>query len=229
MSYDPRSEFGIPGTFDPTESWPENEMTLHEGGADGIAPASDPITALAGGLGYGIIPGIPNEIEKKELPQWGPPFVAFVDGRISELERAMAKAIEVWSYRSRTDIFIASMNTDGSGNISPATNPNSTLYEPPPGFTFALHRISIVDAGHTLGSPYTAAGSYWELRINNQTVEGNSMISGQGQLPTFGTWGTRDALRVRDGEILSFFMSGGPTNTMITIKGQGTLDRTIEG
>lgn len=236
MGVDPRYLFGVPGTFNPTEDWPEDERHLHQGGLDEIASASDPITALTGGIGLDPFDVYPSEetqldIEPKELPQWGPPFVKFVDDRITELEKRVIRELEKWQFQTRTDFFIASMNTDGSGNISLAVQPNAALYEPPPGFTFALHRLGIFVGASSpnFGNPYTNAGSWWELRINGETIDGGSMVSGQGSLPVVRTWGTRDALRVRDGEVLSFFMQGGPTPRNIYIKGQGSLDRTIEG
>lgn len=233
MGVDPYNMFGIPGTFDPTEDWPANEQTLHQAGADQIAPAYDPITALTGGIGldpYDVYPSEDTQldIEKKELPQWGPPFVKFVDDRMTELERKVIRELEKWQFQTRTDFFVAGMQTDGSGNIS-AINPNCNLYEPPPGFTFALHRIGIFLDGSTFGTPFTGAGDYWELRINGEAIDGGSLVSGQGSLPVVKTWGTRDALRVRDGEILSIFVVGVTANKRITVKGQGSLDRTIEG
>lgn len=225
--------YGMSPPWDPNN--PGNEEVFHQGGQDGIDPSYDAVhhDLLAGAIGYDPAdlshPSLGTELDVEELPQWGPPFVKFVDHRISELEKKVEKALEKWSYETTTDIFIASMNTDASGNISAATNKNATLYEPPPGFTFALHRLIIRDGTHNFGSPYTNAASWWELQVNGETIDGNSMVPGQGQLPIVGTWGTRDALRVRDGQILSFFMNGGPATTGIFIVGQGSLDRTIEG
>ena len=202
------------------------EHLLHLAGLDGLPGAFD---LQAYGYDSELEVDTPRVQEHEHLPQLGPPFVAFVHERFTELDRKITRALERWSYEPRTDVFIASMQTSGAGGIDIATNDKATLYEPPPGFTFALHRFVIFDTAHTLGTPYTGAGSWWELRINNEMVDGNPMVSGQGQLPAIATWGTRDAIRVRDGEVLSLFMSGGPTNTRLVVKGQGTLDRTAEG
>jgi hypothetical protein len=55
------------------------------------------------------------------------------------------------------------------------------------------------------------------------------MVAGVGSLPFEKTWGTRDAPRIRDGEVATFFLALGPVSKRITIKGQGSVDRTIEG
>ena len=234
MSFDPHNMFGIPGTFDPTESWPSDEQHLHQGGLDQIAPASDQFAAAALSGAYGQDPYdvFPSEFTQgtieKELPQWGPPFIKFVDDRITDLEKKVIKELEKWQFQTRTDFFNVGMQTDASGNITPQ-NDKSVLYAPPPGFTFALHRIFIGLDGATFGTPFTGAGDFWELRINGEAIDGGSLVSGQGSLPLNKYWGTRDALRVRDGEILSIFVQGVTVNKRMFVKGQGSLDRTIEG
>lgn len=233
----PSPEFFFPGTFEEEPPYREgNEQNLHQGGLDGIDPAADLIksAALTGAIGFD-----PNDLYdasldtrqdiEKNLPQWGPPFVKFVDERITHLEKQVQKATEKWSFQTQTYVDFASMNTNASGNIDVGTNPNANLIDVPPGFTAALHRLSIVDVAHNLGTPYTNPGSWWELRIDGETIFGNSMISGQGQLPVFVTWGTRDAPRIRDGELATLFMSGGPASTMLKIRMQWSYDRTIEG
>jgi hypothetical protein len=235
MSYDPRHEFYIPGTFDPTETWPENEQTLHQGGLDRIAPAFDPNTLLTGAIGvdpYDTVYPTGDtqlEIERKQLPQWGPPFVKFVDDRITELEKKVIEKLEKWQFETQTYYAVASLNTDASGNIGNSVQDKSYLITPPPGWTVALHRIGIFVDGSTFGQPFTAANAYWTLRIGNEDIEGGSMVSTVGSLPVVRTWGTRDALRIRDGEIMTLFMSLGPASKRVTVKMQGSVDRTIEG
>lgn len=209
---------------------------LHEGGLDGIDPAFDSVHSdlLAGAIGLDPVdlftPSAESQLDiEKQLPQWGPPFVKFVDDRISHLEKEVQKAIERWSFQTQTFFNVASLNTDASGNIGTGVQDKSNILTPPPGFTLALHRIGIFPDGSNFGTPFTAAASYWELRIGNETIEGGSTVSGQGSLPAIKTWGTRDALRIRDGEVLSFFMSAGPASKRITIKMQASVDRTIEG
>lgn len=166
---------------------------------------------------------------KRELPPFGPAFVPFIDGRLTELEKAVHRLIAVWAFQSVTITDVATVNTDSSGNIDLPAQGNASLYESPAGFTLALHRLVITVGGSTFGSPFTGAGGYWELRVNQGTIYGASMVSGSGSLPVVVQWGTRDAPRVRAGQVLSLFMSGGPTSKAVTVAIQGTLDRTQEG
>ena len=232
----PNPEFFFPGTFDeePPEVSP-NERTFHQGGLDAIDPAYDSShNVLTGAIGFDPVDLFAPSLQTRddiepELPQWGPPFVKFVDGRITELEKKVDKAIEKWSFQTQTYYNVASLNTDASGNIGTGVQDKANILTPPPGFTIALHRIGIFPDGSNFGTPFTAAGSYWELRIGNETIDGGSMVSAVGSIPVVRTYGTRDALRIRDGEILSFFMSAGPASKRITIKMQSSVDRTIEG
>lgn len=183
---------------------------------------------------FGNDPGIGSdgpEEWRRELPPFGPAIVPFIDGRITDLERAVQRLIDKWVYEPVTVVNVASMNADASGNIAVPQTPNAALYESPAGFTFALHRLVIAVDGSTFGSPFTAAGAYWELRVNGAMVHGGSAVSGAGSLPVVATWGTQDAPRVRGGEILSLFVVGTATlaSKMVTARVQGTLDRTLEG
>jgi hypothetical protein len=236
MSYDPRTEFGIPGTFDPTELWPANEQTLHQGGLDQIDPAYDPLSiGLTGAIGYDpmdlIEPSTESQgIVERGLPQWGPPFVSFVDGRVSELEKKIDKAIQRWSFQTQTFLGLASVQTTAAGGLDLGTTPNCQIFQTEPGWTFALHRltINIKNGTNNFGTPFTNAASYWELRVGNDMIDGASMVAAPG-LPAKLTYGTRDAPRCRDGEIMSLFMSAGPASTQLLIRFQGSYDRTIEG
>lgn len=231
-------EFWSPGTFDPTEQMPENEQTLHQGGLDGIDPAYDAVKAsiLAGAIGFDPYDVLYPSAETQEdieaqLPQWGPPFVKFVDGRMSQLEKKVEKAIEKWSFQTQTILDFASVQTTASGGLDQVTTPNCILFETNPGFTFALHRliINVMNGTNNAGSPFSAANAYWELRVGNEAVDFGSMATNVGSLPAKLTYGTRDAPRCRDGEIMSLFMSAGPANTRLLMRIQGSLDRTIEG
>lgn len=203
-------EFLLPGVFDPLRG--SDEAILHQAGMDYASIAADPADD------YG-----------RQLPQFGPPFVRYVHERFNAMDKAMDKALAKWMYEPVTVFIIASMQTDGSGNLGQTVQGNTLLWETPPGQTLALHRLTIRDVAHTFGAPYTNAASYWELRVDNEMIDGHSMVSGVGQLPVVVTYGTRDAPHIRDGEGLSLFMSGGPINTQVVVKGQGTLDRTAEG
>jgi len=220
----------------------DSERVFHEGGLDQIDPAFDQVSAqvLAGAIGYDPTdlthPSIDTRQDiEQQLPQWGPPFVKFVDHRISELEKLMHKAMEKWAYETVTMRSVASGQTSGTGGINLGNSPNSSLVIPPPGFTAAIHRMEVVLPGSafTFAAPFNGAGSYWELRLNNEAIDGGSLVAAAVLRP-FGlpfvlTYGTRDAPRVRDGEVLSFFLNAGPNNQQITIKTQFSYDRTIEG
>lgn len=234
-SQDPRyAEFFVPGTFGPDES--ANEASLHQGGMDRIDGSWDAVHGdlLAGAIGFDpadlYAPSEDTRLTiEKELPQWGPPFVKFVDERISHLEKEVQKAIEKWSFQTQTFVDTNSFMTDGSGNVgaNPANAP--VIIAAPPGFTYALHRMIILLDGATFGQPFTGANDYWELRVNGEAVDGRSLVSGQGSLPVVVTYGTRDAIRIRDGENLTFFAVGLTANKRMTVKVQCSVDRTIEG
>ena len=338
----PEPEFFFPGTFEVEppyrEGTPEN---MHQAGLDGIDPALDGNhSALTGLIGFDPYdyahPSLDTREDiEKELPQWGPPFVKFVDGRITDLEKKVMKELEKWQFQTITEFFNVGVNTDANGNVNPTANDKATLFSPPPGFTLALHRLVILADGSNFGSPFGAPGStqdtegstaaaptafstivslaggapvagnynitgavwqsgtpdanvangaihaganvynipstntpqyvtinnvplaagaaiglfvggsnggagaiyngdiqatlvgttgYWEARVNGEMIDGNIV-----NLPFVKSWGTRDAPRIRDGEVLSLFMSGGPVSKRLTIKGQGSYDRTIEG
>lgn len=168
---------------------------------------------------------------KRELPPFGPAFVPFVDGRITELQKTVQRLIDRWAVEPVTIVDLATMQADGSGNIDTPQTPNATLYEAPAGFTFALHRLTISVVGSNFGTPYTSAAAYWELRRNGEFVYGASMVSGQGSLPAVKEWGTRDAPRLRAGASFSIFISGGAglAGKQVQLGIQGTQDRTQEG
>lgn len=230
-------EFWSPGTFDPTEDWPANEQTLHQGGMDGIDASYDAVKGniLAGAIGFDPYDLIqPSEETRlaieQELPQWGPPFIRFVDGRITDLEKKVDKAMEKWMFETQTILLNPSVQTTSSGGLDQLTTPNCIIYQAQVGFTFALHRmtINILNGTNNFGTPYTNAAGYWELRVGNDMIDGATLASAPG-LPAKLAYGTRDAPRCRDGEIMSLFMSGGPASTRLQLKIQGSLDRTIEG
>lgn len=232
----PNPEFFFPGTFDDEPPVVEgNPVNLHQAGVDGIDPAYDAgHSALTGVIGFDPYDYVYTSEEtrqniEKELPQWGPPFVKFVDGRITELEKKVEKALEKWQFETQTFVEQNSFNTDSSGNVgaNPANAP--IIIATNPGWTYAIHRVVILLDGSTFGSPFTAAGAFWELRVNGETIDGASCVSGQGSLPKILTYGTRDAPRVRDGENLTFFANALTANKRMTVKVQASVDRTIEG
>jgi hypothetical protein len=232
-------EFFFPGTFDeePPEISPD-ETSFHQGGLDGIDPAYDAVhrNLLTGAIGFDPLDLYQPSSETQEsiekgLPQWGPPFVKFVDDRLSHLEELVQKATLKWSFETQTYVSVASVQTTAAGGLDQISTPNCIIFSTPPGFTFALHRltINILNGTNNFGTPFNAAASYWELRVGNDMIDGASMVSPSAGLPTKLTYGTRDAPRCRDGEIMSLFMVNGPASTRIQMKIQGSMDRTIEG
>jgi hypothetical protein len=172
--------------------------------------------------------------EDKALPKFGPAFVPFIDGRITDLERTVQRLLEKWQFEPVTVVMPFSLQTTATGGIDVTTVPNSVLYEPPAGFTLAVHRFSMrvggpFNVGSNFGNPFTGAGGYWEVRANGDMIDGGSLVANVGSLPVVRTWGTRDAPRIRDGELFTLFMAGGPTNVQIVGRVQGTYDRTTEG
>lgn len=233
----PIPEFFFPGTFEVEPPYREGDpQNLHQAGMDAIDPAYDAIHPdnLAGAIGFDpadYAPSLDSELTiEKGLPQWGPPFVKFVDHRISELEKKVQKAIEQWSFQTQTFVLETSFNTDGTGNVGAPGSAAPVLVESRPGWTYALHRFIVLQDPATFGTPFTGAGCYWELRMNGvETVDGGSLASGSGSLPFVKTYGTRDALRIRDGELLTFFIFNTSANKRMTVKLQCSVDRTIEG
>lgn len=221
MSYG--DEFLLPGLFDNLALGDESD--LHQAGFDYSGIAQDQRDIFPDDFVL-----TPDNPPGEQLPQFGPPFVRYVHDRFTRMDRLMAKMLARWSYEPTTVVIFGAMNADANGNINRSITPNAILYEPPPGFTLALHRLTISAGGNNFGTPFTVAAGYWELRVNDEMLDGGSLVSGAGSFPVARTWGTRDALRVRDGEVLSLLVSG--TNTfagkVVTVRGQGTLERQAE-
>lgn len=217
------SDFLLPGMFDELRA--ANASDLHIAGLDALGLATDPASVIPNDMV--LTDDGPAQWAHEQLPQFGPPFVKYTVERLTALERAMTHALEKWSYTPTTQRVFATMQTTAAGGIDTTTQGNAYLVEPPPGMTFALHRIFIGASPQNFGGLYSNAGSWWELRINGQTWDGNSMVAPNG-IPIVRTWGTRDALHVRDGEQLTLFMSGGPANTRIDVMMQGTFKRSSD-
>ena len=200
---------------------------FHLAGLDGLPRAFDPQVAPA------YDPSLSVETQRvrdrEHVPQLGPDFVTFVHDRFTKLDELMTRALMKWSEKPTTFFAFATFNSDGSGNVTRAIAGSSVFLEPPPGWTMTIHRLSIQVSGSTFGAPFTGAGGYWELRVNDEAIDGGSLVSGSGSFPVVRTWGTRDAPHVRDGELASLFVSGGPVSKAYTLKAQGTQVREAEG
>jgi len=225
--------FLLPGLLDPLHA--ANEADLHIAGLDRYAVMFDPVDLFPGDPDLDV--DTPDMRAREQMPQQGGP----VDWALKldlppeqkKLKDAADAAMRKWDFRQVTVVIVASVQTTAAGLIDFGTNP-LLIYQPPPGWTAGLHRISVVNVGNNEGTPFTAANSYWQIRVNNEPVYGQDMVgtpagSPSNRLPTYPSWGTRDAIRVRDGEVMSLFMSAGPNNQKITTKSQFTLERTIEG
>jgi hypothetical protein len=219
------SEFILPGYFGGADS---DEAVLHQGGLDSYTLSHDDVDTFGNDPDIGSGADNAAQWRREQLPQFGPPFVTYVAEEFSKLQQVTAQLLGKWSYEPTTIVLFSSMQTDASGNVNRAISPNAILYEPPPGFTLALHRLLIGAGGFNFGTPFNAAAAYWELRVNDEAIDGGSLVAGSGgALPFVYSKGTRDAPRARDGEVLSLFISGTAAlaNKTITVRGQGTLDR----
>jgi hypothetical protein len=217
------SYYLLPGEFDAIPN--PDEVALHQGGYD-LATTDNPFPNDPGLLTDG-----PEQWSREQLPQFGPAFVRYVYDEFGKVQEALDRSLAKWSYEPTTAVIFGSMNSDANGNISRGVQGNAILMEPPPGFTFALHRLVISVAGYNFGTPFNAAGAYWELRVNDEMMDGGSLVANVGSFPVAYSRGTRDAVRCRDGEVLSLFVSGTAAfaNKSITVRGQGTLDRNEAG
>lgn len=199
---------------------------FHLGGEDLIHPALD-------AQAYVNDPTIADDPSESRhyLPQLGPQFVAYVRERFDAQDELMRRALAKWSEKAQTMTSVSSMTADANGNISRALSPGAIILDPPVGWTFALHRLTINVGGSNFGTPFTVAGGYWELRVDDEAIDGGSLVSGQGSFPVVRTWGTRDAPHIRDGELASLFVSGTGTfaGKSVTAKSQYTAVREIEG
>lgn len=223
-------EYLLPGLFLNLTS--ADETALHLGGLDSPAIAHDAPDV------FGNDPQISADDgrvigDREHLPQFGPAFVRFVHEHFSETDKLIERLLAKWTYEPQTVLFGASLQSDASGNVDRNVQGNAAIYEPPPGFTLGLHRLTIANGGNNFGTPFNVAAGYWELRVNDEMIDGGSLVApaagiAGGSFPVVKTWGTRDAPRVRDGEVMSFFMSGGPVSKKISIRGQGTLERQPE-
>jgi hypothetical protein len=222
----------LPGFFLDFADADSVAVALHLAGADSASVREDSPDVFGNDPVITSTDG-PSQWNREQLPQFGPSFVSYTHERFDRIEKLIEKHLARWSYEPVTVVLVASMQTDGSGNVGRGVQANSILYEPPPGFTLALHRFSILNGGNNFGTPFNAAAGYWELRVNDEMIDGASLeapAAGKvgGTLPVVKTWGTRDAPRIRDGEVMSLFMSGGPVSQKLTVKGQGTLERQPE-
>lgn len=221
-------DFVFPGMLDPLTG--ATPGSLHMAGLDLLQIRDDFVDVFPNDTD--IAPDDRNVgITNEGLPQFGPPFVKAVMHKLTATERAVAALMEAsmkrWAYEPTTKLFVASFQADASGNVGRNQTPNAAIVEPPPGFSFAIHRITVIGAGGTFGVPIAGANGFWELREDDEAIDGGSLVSPNG-IPFVKTWGTRDAPRIRDGAIGSYFQGGSVAafaNKNLTVKLQGTWER----
>lgn len=98
------------------------------------------------------------------------------------------------------------------------------LYKVPAGLEFALHRLLITDDTHTPGAPFTAAAGYADIRRRGGARDDFVLFSAAaGGIPAKVTYSDVTAPRYRNLETIEIVIVGGPANTSITVKAQGTL------
>lgn len=116
-------------------------------------------------------------------------------------------------------------NLDSSGNSSRGgTQVAIPIFEVPAGYTVRIHRIRIAPDGYTFGSPFTAAGGFWELQRAGEFEAGGSFVSGVGSLPAVQSWGTADAPSYSNGESVDVYVNAGPASKPLRVGLQGTLE-----
>lgn len=97
------------------------------------------------------------------------------------------------------------------------------VYECPVGLEFALHRLVIEADGFTPGVPFNAAAGYIDILRSDERCDFLSLAAGSGAIPAVFSAGTQDAIRFRNGEVVSVRIVGGPASNGIVVRGQGTL------
>lgn len=231
--------FLLPGVFDPLPDG--NPAAFHEAGFgyEHLSVMFDPVDVFPNDTDL-YQEGVEESLgiaQREQLTQWGPNFVAAIHEHLSEIDRKLdedrKRHLERWSFEPVTLVITSAMQTTATGGVDQTTVGSAEIFSPPPGFTFALHRMTISNGGNNFGTPFNSAGAYYEIRVNNEMVDGDSLVAAAGQyskgLPVARTWGTRDAPRIRDGQVLSLFVNAGPTSQKIVINTQGTYDRSAEG
>ena len=114
---------------------------------------------------------------------------------------------------------------DGSGNLNGEAN-GIRFYEVPVGYTFRLHRLTVLCDGYTFGVPYSSATGYLNI-VHGSTnqIEDGIAFSSPG-LPTVFSAGTADGIVFLNGEVVRIDVYGGPASRSIVLRGQGTLQPT---
>ena len=101
------------------------------------------------------------------------------------------------------------------------------VYKPELGYKFRLTRLTINLSGYTFGTPYTAAGSYFEILRGGQVLDGlNLDVTSAGfQLPYVYTESDSRAIFCQDGELLQLKVVGDNTvgGATVSCHGQGIL------
>ena len=120
------------------------------------------------------------------------------------------------------DFNTTALDANGNSGIpGAANNPNPvSLFEPPPGFTWALHRLKIQAEGQTFGATYP--GGYIYVLRAGRLEEFVDLGLG---LPAVITY-TSDAPIYNNGETISILVSGGPASTVLVVDMQVTIEPT---
>jgi hypothetical protein len=107
------------------------------------------------------------------------------------------------------------LDANGNGTVE--------LYKVPAGMEFALHRIIIDADGITPAAPFTNPAGFAEILRGGAMFGFVSFAPAAGGLPAVNTWGSDNAIRYRNDEVVEVSIVGGPANGTIIIRAQGTL------
>jgi len=135
----------------------------------------------------------------------------------SELEERLAEL----GHQIRSDE--RTMRPDGDGVTNAAGNGNTPIYQVPLGMQFNLHRLLVEADGFTPGAPYNAAAGWIDVLRGDERVDFLPLAVGSGAIPALVTYGTADAIRFRNGEVVAIALFGGPASTGFIGRAQGTL------
>lgn len=156
------------------------------------------------------------------IPEFGPAFVRFIVDRFGAMERLLARVLDHLAKRPNdVQRFARSGSTDNTGLLT------QIIYESAPGQRFELHSLSVEADGYTYAVPFNGAGGMIELKMQDTTVDGASLVSGASggtSLPCRFYYGRLQGIVVEDGERLTVKITSGPASKTITMWARGSLE-----
>lgn len=150
-----------------------------------------------------------------------------------ELQRIIEETLSGWNRPPQRMRPVAAIQLDASGNsvggrqgpvgaggvVSPSV---VSLWDCPQGYSFRLHRMTLHPDGITFGAPFVNAAGFIEIIRGGLMQDGISFATPG--LPLVWSAGTADAIDFTNGESVDVKVTGGPANTALSIRMQGTLE-----